>query len=460
MSKRKRVTPNYQQLYQQEQNRAWKLERENRELERRVSRQQVIADQIAESTRRTQQEIYNVQRQVVKAERQAAAERASLADLQQRVLQDVAGVRVDLREVHSAVDASRWENQELHQMAQRSRDQIRQAILNGFDENRQLHELAQQQRQLIENAVNRNAEMLEQNHRAIETSRQQIEERIRETVEAVRDQELKRELELMRSAARIIEQAVQHRDSVPRSWAESFEPEAFNEASKLVAGAIENFEDRHFEAAIGAGTAALDRISDVAGQIRRAQAEYQRHWERARDAYDETAQKIGELNTRDEVRLWAEPRLDNLKKQFQELKEQWVQASLEDMTFTQDSLDQIRSMAQSLYQEARAIENEVDESEERDFKRLTDVQQYVAALEAMSRAVSERPYYTDPNDPHSEIVIESEDGLQIKLNLNGEVRTEFPLNSTANENVEWMEMFSRQCERMGFAGLGFREIPG
>jgi len=348
MSNRKRVRPNYQQMYQQERDRAWDLERQKRDLQERNRRQQVIADQIAESEYRTRQAMYQVQNQVIEAEQQAATERARLAELQQSVLRDVAGVRVNLQATRDTVDTWGWENRELHQLAQQSRDQIQREIISGVEENRQLHQIAQEQRRSIQDAVNRNAQSLEQNRQAIEENGRLIEQ----AIETVEDQDRRKRLDQMRSAARLIEQSVQFLYSVPQSWLQRFAPDHFAKTSQMVNEAATNLQNELYEAALAVGTAAITRAATITGQVKEAQAEYQRHWERAEDALSSVERKIGELN-RDETHLWCEQEYTTLKNQADELRKQLEKGSLVDMNLEQDQLDLIRASAQDVLDRAQ-----------------------------------------------------------------------------------------------------------
>ncbi len=454
MSRRKTITPSYQPSWLEQQQRSWEMEQRARQAEERARSWEVAADQMASSTYRAQQEVYQVQQQLAEAERRAQVERVALAEQQARALQELAGVRVELAATRSSVESARWESQALHQLTQQSVQALRGDVIEGFRQNRELHELAREQRERIQSAVDRNARMLEDNRQAIEANA----ERIQQAIQTVQDVERRRQIELLTSASRLLELARGHLEALPRQWMQRFDAHGFAESERLVEELAGNIARGLYEAALATGATALNRAAATAARVREAQAEYQRHWERAREAYDVAATRIRDLARRDEAQLWCGQRLQALQQELEALGRRWDAASLPEMSETQEGLDQVRALAEDLTARARATAGEVERCEALEARRLAAVHDYVVALEAVSRSVSQSPFY-ESDDPHGRVVITTDDGLQMLLPLEGDVEAVFPSHNTPAQYSEWEQAFSQQCERMGFAHVAVSRAP-
>lgn len=443
MSKRKQVRPNYQQLYRESQNANWGLQQRLREEERKNERQEIIANQMARTESRVRQDLTQIRNQVAQAEKKAAGERAQIHQMQRQALQDIAGVRVDLRVTQERIQNMQWENQELHRLATEDRQQIKDQIEQARRENLEWHRIAEQQRQRIQAEVQRNAQLIDRNREEILENREALNRGFEQVMHEMDRREERQKLEQMRTAAQIMETGIAKRSGIPTEWMERFEPVHYRHAADLMEKAEGHFRRGEYPAAAKVAEQALNHLTTVAKNVDEKHNEYQRAREEAYRVYDQLLETFALLDT-DEMRLWYGGRYQELKGKIDQLDKV---ASAEDYA-------DLRVRSTELLAEAKALEQDLADAVRRHFERRSNAKMFVKALAGQHDYRPLKPIFENEADPHSDILLQTEEGLTMRLALKGDVLMEFP-DDDVEKNSNWMEEFDQICQRQDFAQINY-----
>lgn len=438
------IVPRFEAAYEQQLSRSWEAEQQRRQDEAQSRVEDLLIEQIAVTSLRRREIEEAAQQEIVEAQRTATVERARLIELQKNAIQQIAGTEVALSTMRSDIERLSWQNEELHKLAQQSLEQIRQEVARGFAENLQQHQVARQQQQRIQQAIDHNGRIIEESAQILKQHSGQVEK----AIEKVQDVQRRDELRMMRSAATVIEQAISRRASVPDAWLQQFAPENYAEIASLLSEAIESFEGRHYEAALRSGVATLSRTATVAAQATTAFEEQVCKREQALRTYDDLILLTKTLDT-EETRLWADENFRRLLEGVTSL----------DSLLQAERWEELGIRANKLLTEAQTIGLTLIDAERCEFERLQHVQSYVAILEAMGLDMVSAPHYADPGDPRSDIIVQTENGLKLRIPFDREAVLDFRESEQQAERDRTLTAFWQTSSQLNIGQMMFRPVP-
>jgi hypothetical protein len=456
MSRKKRTPPNYQHLYREQLDANWALEQRNRENERKIREQTIIANQMAQSEARMRQDVARIEREVSAAERRAAADRARLHEMQRDALQQIAGIKVDLHVTQEQIQSMQWENQELHRLAAQDRQQIKDQVERARHENLQWHRIAQQERQLIQTEVEKNAQFIDRNRQEIQANRQALQQGFDQLRLEMLGLEERQRLVEMRNAASVLESAITSRAGIATEWMERFEPEDYRQAQSMLEDAERKFQAGDYRAASGVAGHALQRMATVAANVEREQKTHQRAREEAFRYYDELVETMEKLSADDKMALWYGQQCQALSQKVQELE--GLARTENYLALGTQEYETLKERSMQLLAEADQLSHDLEDAERKHFERRENAKSFIKALAAQGDYRPFKPVFENTASPHSDIILHTEEGLTMRLALDGDVMTEFPPGKDTDEMTHWMEKFSQTCQQQGFAQIGSQPI--
>jgi len=440
MSGKKRTTPNYRQLYDEQLRQNQELQRQQKQDQRKIREQKVIADRISQIENRVRKEIASLEKQTAKSSKDAAKRLVNIQEQTAKAMNNISGLQVDLKVTQQNIDQMNWEAQKFHQEALKGQDAIRQDIEHASRQNMRAHEIAQQERRNMLDAVDENHKVLKQNHEALRGNRRAIDDLYKQ----VQDTDVRNQLEKVRTAALILEDVINEQREIPLDWAQRIEPERLEQALRSLDTAQQHFTNEDYVAARNQGQQALAVMGDVSRIIREQKKLYENELQTAYDLFRQVRQEVDIIDS-DEMRLWKPAELNDLNDKVNALEQRLDIASRE---YSIDGLRQIGQTAQDIYADAKQLDSELQVELQLHDRRREDLKRYVKALAEMEEFPVAPPTYADANNPHSDIILKTERNRTIHLQIDGAIEVEFP-EEHPEDNRRWFSDFEKMSQEQG-----------
>jgi hypothetical protein len=425
--------------YEHQQRHIRDLETQNRDLAQKA-RDNSVRNLVEASEQRISLDLDQLRGQVTREARQAQVERLEIQQRMQHTLNEVAGVKQEVKNTQHMISDLRQQMQQYEQEATRQRSQIRQDV------------------NVVKQEVKKNQAMIEQNRQKIDRNYNEMKRQFQGLLKTLDDMERKRELEKAVNASEIIDQVFARMESISKRFAELYDPNRYNEAIGNYNKAVDLFEKKQFDTSKRIAESAYRQFSDLNAGVERFRQEYEAAYaaaanelSRARGSVDflssetqvelETAGKVEKVTMKDLTAAWFGEEPAILEQQLKELEKAF------DGARETTQLNYISQKASLITTQAQTIQDGVFAKHRQDEERAMLSQAIIRALSKDMEKV-EPPYLERPDDLNSPLIIIHEKEPKVFLPLSGSFEMKFE-KVDERKNMEMAREFTNHLKTEG-----------
>lgn len=429
----------YTDDYERQQRHIRDLETRNRSLAQQA-RDNSVRSLVEAAERRITLNLDQVKSQVAREARQAQVERLEIQQRMQNTLNEVAGVKKEVKNTRHMISDIRQQMNQYEEQARQQRNQIRQDV------------------RAVKQEVQKNQAMIDQNRQNIDRNYSEMKKQFQEVLKTLADFERKRELEKAISATEIIDQVYAKMESISKRFAELYDPDYYNEAISNYNKAVDLFEKKKFDTSKRIAESAYQQFTDLNAQVERFRQEYEAAYveasnelSRARASVDfltsetqvelETAGEVEKASMKELTGVWYHQEPAKLDQQLKQLEQDFESAG------TPAQLKYISQKASDITVEASSIQDGVFARHRQDEERAMLSQAIIRALSKDMEKV-EPPYLERPDDLNSPLIIEHEKEPKVFLPLGGSFEMKFE-KVDERKNMETARNFTNHLKDEG-----------
>lgn len=429
----------YVDEFERRQRRIRDLEKRNKSLAQEA-RNNNVRHEIAASEQRISRNLHQMRDQMAGESRQAQVERLEIQRRVQQTMNEVAGVKTDVRRTQHMISDLRQQMDHHEQEARRQRNQIRQDV------------------KAVKQDVKKNQVMIDQNHQKIDRNYNEMKKEFQNLLKTIDDIERKRELEKSINASEIIDQVFAKMDSISKRFAELYDPDYYNEAMGNYNKAVDLFQKKKFDTSKRIAESAYQQFTNLNAQVERFRQEYEAAFEEASNELSTARGSVDFLNSDTQVEL--ETAGEKEMAAMKDLTEAWfgrepakLDQRLKDIeqdfknAGTPAQLRNISKKAAAITTEANAVEAGVFEKHRQDEERAMLSQAIIRALSKDMENV-EPPYLEHPDNLNSPLIIEHEKEPKVYLPLGETFKMKFA-RADDRKNMEIAREFTNQLKSEG-----------
>ncbi len=425
--------------YERQQRHIRNVESQNRSLAEQA-RDNSVRSLVEASERRISLNIDQVRGQVAAEARQAQVARLETQQRLQQTLNDVAGVKQDVKHTQHMLSDLRQQIQQNEQEASRQRNQIHQDV------------------NVVKQEVQKSQAMIETNRKNIDRNYHEMKKQFQDLLATLADMERKRELEKAINASEIIDQVFAKMESISKHFAQLYDPDFYNEAIGNYNKSVDLFEKKQFDTSKRIAESAYQQFTNLNAQVERFRQEYETAYAETTNELSvargsisflssdttvdlQTAGEVEKVTIKELCEAWFCQEPAQLEQQLQELDKAFESAR------TPAQLKYISQKAAALTIQAKTIQDGVFSRHRQDEERAMLSQAIIRALSKDMEHV-ESPYLERPDDLNSPLIIEHEKEPKVFLPLSGSFEMKFQ-KVDERKNMEMARTFTNHLKQEG-----------
>jgi hypothetical protein len=429
----------YQDEYDRQQRRIRDLETKNVNLAEEARRNSVN-QLVTESERRISLNLDQMRNQMAHDAQQAQVERLETQRRINNTLNEVAGVKKDVKNTQHMITDFRRQMNQYEKEAARQRNQIR----------RDVH--------VVKQEVQKNQAMIDQNRQKIDRNYTEMKKNFQELLKTIDDLERKRELEKAITASEIIDQVYAKMDSISKRFAELYDPDYYNEAMGNYNKAVDLYQKKKFDTSKRIAESAYQQFTNLNAQVERFRQEYEAAYAQASNELSTARGSVEFLTSETLIELETDGQVEKVA--IKELTEAWFGQGTSKMAQQLKELEKAFETAgtpaqlKHIAQKASELTNEANEIERGVFRKHSQDEERAMLSQAIIRALSKDmenvspPYLERPDDLNSPLIIEHDKEPRVSLPLSGSFEMKFE-KVDERKNMEMAREFTHNLKKEG-----------